>query len=342
MTPDWSDKTVAVLGEVGPDAPYFATANEYVLAWESIGANVVTYRESDPNAWLHLQNRVESSDRPDLIQWTSAHGWRSRADKGMMRALLRSCHANSVPTIGVHLDRFWGIRDRERWILDGTDPYFGVDILFTADGGNQEMWELAELEHHYLPPGIAERWCQPGTPTDTDVEVAFVGSWRRYHREATHRAELIGRLTRSKFKVGFYPPKNSPAIRGTDLTDLYWSIPVAVGDSFFVARNRLDPPPHYSSDRIPESLGRGAILLHPLVEGVTDDDGIYSGAPNLFTWKAWEWGALDRAIEELLDMNKSTRTRRRNEGIRYMREHNTYEKRVIDIVEVLARREVVL
>jgi spore maturation protein CgeB len=49
-------------------------------------------------------------------------------------------------------------------------------------------------------------------------------------------------------------------VRGLPLNELYSSTKIVVGDS--------QPSPHYWSNRLYETLGRGGFLLHPHTEGI--------------------------------------------------------------------------
>jgi hypothetical protein len=331
-SPGLADRRVALLGNVGPGSPDYSTENEWLRAYQHHEMEVTPFCERDVSEWESLIELVGSSDRPDFVQWTSTPHWRLQLPREIQTALLDAGEANGVPIVGIHLDRFWSIPVREQWIRS-HDPFFFCHILFTADGGNQEKWDRAGANHRWLLPGVGERWCHRGTVREKyRSEVAFVGSWFRYHDESRHRRELINFLQRNYKSLKLWPGRKQHAIRGDELTDLYWSTDLAVGDSFFASRGQHKPPPNYSSDRITESLGRGAMLLHPNVSGVTD--GPFD-VPNLSTWEAWRWKELKRAIDEQLSMTQAVRTRKRNAGIKFMKEHHTYEKRVEQVIAIL-------
>lgn len=332
MTSARTPRSVAILGNVGPDSPSFSTENEWRRAYESHGVGTYLFTEDDSEDWIRLSLLLKSQDRPDYVQWTSTPAKRAKIPQDIQRELLNLGTRQNVPIVGIHLDRFWGIKERERWI-QYKDPYFQCHVLFTADGGNQARWDGIGANHRWLLPAVAEQWCKRGQVREEfQAPVAFVGSWSKYHSESKHRAELISWIQRNVRGVKLWPRKHFPAIREDDLTDLYWSTDVMIGDSFFPSRGQHQPTPNYSSDRIPESLGRGAMLLHPNVSGITD--GPFA-APNLSTWTAWHWRELRRKIEESLDMNPSVRTRKRNAGIKYIRENHTYEHRVLEVWDAL-------
>ena len=105
-------------------------------------------------------------------------------------------------------------------------------------------------------------------------------------RSSGHRSRLVKWLRKNYDRqVKFWPEPNQHAVRGDDLTDLYASVKVVVGDSCLVPKPDGSPMTHYCSDRIPETLGRGGLLLHPVVEDVTG---------KLFNHHWWKLGRLER------------------------------------------------
>jgi len=322
-----------MLGNVGDTSPQWSTENEWVRAYESHGIEVLTFREEWEPGWRKLIDLVRSADAPDWIHWISTPPWRIRLGHDLMNDLRSAAHGH-VPIVATHLDRFWNIQEREQWIRSG-DPYFKIDLFCTADGGNEERWEQAGVNHRWMLPGVGEQYCHRGTVREEfEADIVFVGSWRQYHKEARHRRELLSWLRRTYGPaVEFWPRKRKEAVRGDDLTDLYWSAKVAVGDSYFESRSgSRRPPPNYSSDRVSESLGRGAMLFHPEVPGITD--GPFD-VPNLTTYPAWGWGNLQRSIDESLELTDSARTRKRNAGIKHIKAHHTYEVRVSELVMMM-------
>jgi hypothetical protein len=180
---------------------------------------------------------------------------------------------------------------------------------------------------YWFPPGIVESECRVGTPSERyEADVAFVGSWNGYgHRESTHRFQLVDHL-REKWNARFWPEPGKPRIDGAQLRDLMASTKVMVGDSAMVPRLK-----RYWSDRVPNTTGRGCFLLHPDVEGLTEQH------PGLATWEAGDWQQLDAFIGYWLD-----RDDQRLETARLCMadtiEHHTYEVRLKQLVTLLAQK----
>lgn len=325
-----SDLRVALIGNFDP--PH-STENEYLDAWASAGATVEPYQEGDLDQFRQLLRLVNSDDKPDLIQWTRTLSLANRIDLQYWWEFLRMCGRHDVPVIGVHLDKWFGLK-REREVCE--HPYFrGVDMLFTADGGYPERWEEAGVNHRWLLPAISERWLGVGTPRpEWRSKVGFVGNWMPdggYHREAKHRYELVAWLEQTYGDdVRFWPARNQHAIRGRDLNDLYASIDVVVGDSADLGRG------YYCSDRIPESAGRGARLAHPFVEGVVGDAYETPFGRVVFGWERGDWGALRNIIDECLEIEPPIVESYRRSCVDHIAAAHTYTNRIHEIVEELS------
>lgn len=314
---------VAYLGNFGP--PY-STENDYRLAWKDAGHEIHPFQEGDASHLTRLMMAVLDGAF-DIVVWTRTKDLADAVGDDAQTLLLRTCHQVDVPTVGVHLDIWIGLA-REKQIE--TDPYFGVDLLLTADGGNQDRWEALGVNHEWLLPGISSQWLGVGEPRDEfRSDIAFVGSWQGgYHREAKHRHELVNWLQRTYGdRVAFWPKRGEHAIRGRDLADLYASTRVVVGDSLV-----LPGKSHYCSDRIPETLGRGGILLHPAVDGINAKPEDPFDMP---VWPQGDWAALRRNIDTLLDYSDENRAQLRLDHVDGIASAHTYTHRVAEIIRIM-------
>lgn len=305
---------------IGNFVPPHSTENHVARALENVGAMVGRLQESDPWCFANAANSIRDGARPDMVLWTRT-GWDWGADHDQVlrdqRWLLRLCREARIPTVGYHLDIWWGLK-REPQVF--SEPFFEVSRLFTADGGHNECWKTAGINHTWYPPGISEAEAQVGTVRgEFRSRLAFVGSHDGgYHPEHAHRHELV-RWLRTNFRrdCAFYPQPGQPAVRGKDLQDLYASVDVVVGDSCFAGAGL----PNYWSDRVPETLGRGGYLIHPDVPGLTE------AFPMLPTWRAFDWDALGAAIERGLDEKVENADVRLN-GRLFTIANHTYEERM--------------
>ncbi len=332
---DLSNLTVALLGNTDP-AVWWATEMEYSDAWRRAGAEVVPYHEKQPHDWKSLFADLHLGKPFDLIQWTSTRAFREGVGEQLQRDMLSVAKQRNIPVVGVHLDQFGSLPQRAKHLH--TETYFqGVDLMLTADGGSQDVWEKAGIKHRQLLPAISERWLGLGEPRDEyRSDIAFVGSWEgQYHREFAHRHELIERLERSwGDRVKLWPRRGQPRIVGRDLNDLYASTKVVIGDAFHVPGSGGVPLANTGSDRTPEVMGRGGLLVTPEVEGWNAElgDPFYGVCS---TWKMWDWHGLNEQIKVLLDLDNEDAGFLRQQAIDSIADRHTYSRRVHTIVEIM-------
>lgn len=325
---------------VGNFQPEHSTENELLRALTNNGEEVICYQEGSEAA-LHtlIETHLNAPlDEPiDFVLWTRTGGL-AKPHEALYWEILTRAHRMHTPVIGYHLDRWWGLKEHGREAEIRTDPYFAVDLLVTADGGHDDYWDHIGVSHLWMPPGVSRRHCRPGEPRDHfRSKVAFVGSWQPgYHSEWSHRSDLVRFLRKTYGRdVEFWPKKGQHAVRGSDLNDLYWSTDVVVGDSCLVPRPDGTPMTRYCSDRVPETMGRGGNLLHPLVEGINgtvDDPFWIAGLP---TWELGNFDDLKRTIDELLDESAEDRMDRRIAGITHVAQQHTYENRMADLCDIV-------
>lgn len=308
---------VAYLGNF--TAPH-CTEVHVALSLEALDHQVTRIQEGEVRA----VDVLEAAAGSDLLLWTQTYGLAEMggtvADRAAMLASLREA---GIPTVGVHLDRWWGL-DREPQVRD--EPFFHVDWLFTADGGHDAEWRDAGVCHTWMPPAVYHAEAeQPGVFDKTLAsDVAFVGSWQAYHPEWTHRMELVAHLKRRWHRrLTLWPRPGRPAIRGRALANLYASTKVAVGDSCL-----LNSPRCYWSDRIPETLGRGGFLLHPYVDGIESE---YTDGVHLRLWPVGDWRELDRLITHYLEHDEERR-QIAEAGRAHVLAHHTYRHRMQQVL----------
>jgi hypothetical protein len=240
---------------IGNFRPSWSTENYIARSFEDIGIEVVRLQEDDRTS----DEVIETCGRfnPQLLLYTRT--WGLKDGKEAMFRVIERCRAKQIPTATFSLDLYWGI-NRENMIM--SDPMFRTDIVFTADGGRAEDWKRAGVNHVWLPPGIYAKDCFFGTLRDEfKADVGFTGTVDHYHSEWPFRRQLVDAL-RMTYGSRFKWWGNQNNVRGWDLNDLYASCRVMVGDS--LAR------PFYWSDRVPETMGRGGLLIAPEIEGMRE------------------------------------------------------------------------
>jgi Glycosyl transferases group 1 len=303
--------SIAVLGnhEVS-----FCTERELDWTLEKLGHRVTRIQENKVSAVEVVQKCRESGTK--LLIWVHTHGWDVQGDLYNMLSQLR---ASGIKTCSFHLDRFWGLNildKREERI--GTHAFWKTDVVFTADGGNDDRFKERGVNHIWMPPAVVERDCYFGTASlQFNSPVAFTGA-EGYHPEYPFRPRLCGRL-RERYSTNF---RSYTGIRERALNDLYASVRVLVGDSCFAGADR------YWSDRVPETIGRGGFLIYPATPGLN--------IPGLVTYEPGNIEDLFAKIDYWIDDDRNQeRIRRRNEAHEFVKRNHTYTNRMQTLLQVM-------
>ena len=296
---------VAFIGNFKPD---HSTENQ--IRWaleEGLGHDVELLQENEVNL-----TAIQSAARfSDILFWVRTTGWLRVPDKEMLEFLGQV----KIPTVSIHLDKFWGIPDREALI--GVHPFWRTKFVFTADGSRQEDFAARGVNHFWMRPAVSEVFCHPGQPWDMyRCDVGFVGA-RDYHREYPFRGQMVDFLEKT-YGARF---KHFTGIRGHALNDVYASCRVVVGDCIFAGT------PHYWSDRVPETIGRHGFLIHPRVEGMGQYVGNWYSPQNL--------ESLQRTIESSLRLTEAQRKKIVRNCAGLVSKLDTWTVRMKEILEIV-------
>lgn len=317
---------------VGNHSTPHSTESHLKRALEANGHEVIAVQES-PVAFQAVP-RTASRHHPDFLLWTHTHGLAPEATHPRQQQMLDQLAAMGVPTVAYHLDRWWGL-DREQQVFD--EPFFRCTLVATADGGHDAEWAKAGVNHRWFPPAVLASECVPGKPRpEFFSQIAFVGSWQGgYHEEWTHRSELV-RFLRDNYgdRARFWPRPGEHAIRGRDLCDLYASVDVVVGDSCLVPNADGSPCRAYGSDRTPESVGRGAVYVHPFVPGFIGEGEMWEPGTHLWAWDVGDWDALDYRIRFLLS-DRAAAEDVADQGRSHALTEHSYERRMVQLVDLM-------
>lgn len=322
---------------LGNFVPEHSTENHVLQALRTNSHTVRTMQENDPTTFLSMASDHFDWGQTQMVLWTRT-GWDwNRILRGgeaqahrHQRAMLEQASARNIPVVGYHLDIWWGL-NREHQV--STEPFFESTLMVTADGGHDAEWASVGVDHAWLPPAVATAQAKCGNHRGQFIsDLAFVGSWQAgYHPESAHRHALVDWLQKNFPKqCAFYPRRGEQPIRGALLADLYRSTKIVIGDSCFTGTGLAN----YWSDRIPETLGRGGLLLHPNVPGM---ERFFTDGMDLLTWDAGDFDALGALIERTL-VDGLQRENIQRQGRRTVLEGHTYEIRMQQLMTILQER----
>lgn len=303
------------IGYIGNfEAPH-STENDRAWAFNKLGHEVFAFQE---NKILAVDiTETATREKLDLLVYSHTHGW----EIPNLDACFEVLRIAGVPIISVHLDR-WAWLEREKDV--GKEATWKVDHLFMADGSPEavELYEKNGIDNWtYLKPGVDERGCYMAAPDPVRFphEIVFVGS-KNYHPEYPFRPQLIEFLEKTYGeRFGHYGGDGLGTLRGHDLNVLYATAKIVVGDSCFGDR------PHYWSDRVTETVGRGGFLLHPQT---LEFKGVAMGG----TYKAMNLPDLKDKIDMWLKQEHD-RKRVQLAAHNFVKKHETYTNRAEEILK---------
>lgn len=291
------------------EVPY-STESHHAWTWRKLGHDVIQLQENRTS----VGEVMRACDNADLFQWTHTHGWGIQGEAD----ILHHVKERGTPSFSYHLDRYFGIGSRQADYL--SHPSFHLDYFFSTDGGNEEGWKQAGVNHVYLPPGVVEYGTHMGVSSSGyAIPVLFCGSVG-YHGEWPFRPAMVQALQRNygpRFQV-----RNG--VREEALNNLYASATVCVGDHIFAGCR------HYCSDRLFETIGRGGFIIYPETEGVTES------IPGLVTYHPQDIDDLIHKTDYYLDLaHEAERIERRDAAFQWVKTNGTYTNRLTSILQTM-------
>lgn len=269
---------------------------EYIArSFEDIGHKVFRIDQySPPTRILYVLDHIN----PDIILFAK---WEGMPDLSKFRD-------KGVKTVCWLFDLYWDYVREER-IREA--PYFKADYVFTTDGGHDEKWKEAGVNHFCVRQGIYRDHCVllEGTPSG----IVFVGS-------NNHGNEARTKILQSIPGLQWYGKNNTNQIRGMDLNRLYAETKIVVGDSVY--------SPFYWSNRVVETLGRGGFLIHQDVPGLKEE------YPHLITYPRGDSSSLLWTINYYMN-HEAERADIVRKNLEYVREHYTMDKKCAELIRII-------
>jgi len=301
---------------IGNFEPSHSTENHVRASLEELGVTVRPVQENR-TTWRALDPLVAEAD---LLLYTRTWGLPD-PDQGL-RWLARC----PIPTVSYHLDLYAGL-PRGRALRQ--DPFRCTQHVFTPDGGSADFFREQGVAHHYLKPGVYGRECVLlGPAPHLTADVGFVGS-ELYHPEWPYRGRLL-QFLRDTWGPRFAkhgPPQ--PTVRGETLNRVYASVKVVVGDSLCLDFDH----PHYWSDRIYETLGRGGFLVHPYVFGLEEE---FTDRQHVVFYRYGDLAMLRDLVEHYLH-HPEEREAIRRAGHAHVKASCTYVHRMRELLGVVGQ-----
>lgn len=256
---------IAIVGKFGRlhDEEYIARS------FEQLGHDVCRIEERATH-----QEMIKKAEayNPDLVLWTKLMVPNARTFRE---------HCRKWKTVCWVFDLYFGY---EREYRVASHPAFSADYVFTTDGGHDKEFEALGINHHTVRQGIFRDECVLLDSLYTQDRIAFVGSENQLYPERAREMSFIESRFGNKFE--WYGKRDTNEMRGMKLNMLYADVKIVVGDSVY--------SPHYWSNRVVETLGRGGFLIHQEVEGISEE------YPDLVTYPREDWEQLEWLITHYL------------------------------------------
>tara|TARA_B100001245_G_C22893021_1_gene430415 strand:+ start:35 stop:1486 length:1452 start_codon:yes stop_codon:yes gene_type:complete len=299
----------------------FTTENHIAKTLESLGHEVVRIQEH-PAALPGWLSQVPEDT--DLFLFTRTWG------KMVTLNDLARLKEMGIPTASYHLDLYVGL-SRQSGIE--TDPFWRTEYVFSADGDpeSQKYFESKGINHHWLLPAVYKGECymvEPNNDPQLQGDVIFVGGGVEYgHPEWPYRRQLVKHLEETygeKYKKYGHPQLS---VRGAALNQLYANAKIAVGDSINIGfRHR-----NYTSDRLFESIGRGAFTIYPDIDGITE---LFPQELRGIFYKHGDFEDLDKKIDYYLT-HEEEREHLRRGLFEFVYASQTYSNRLQELLDKL-------
>lgn len=260
-------------------------------------------------------NDLIRTEKPDFVIWAKL-----KININHKHDVQQIVKENNVKRICWIPDLYFGLSREYR--IKTKDDLFDADFVFSPDGGHQEEFKEAGINHHVLRQGIYDEFCFLDKPTKLyeAAQIIFVGT---ENPEYPYRSKLLRFLERKyghKFKLF---GKGDLEIRGPALNSLYASTKVVVGDSVY--------SPYYWSNRIYETIGRGGFLIHPRVPGIEQE---FEAFKHFIPYDHNDFEALCEAIDYFVS-HETARRAIAEAGFEHCKKNHTLLHRSQELIKVI-------
>jgi len=200
-------------------------------------------------------------------------------------------------------------------------PFIKADYVFTTDGGHDDKFREAGINHQLLRQGIFQDQAIM-MPSEKEYDVVFVGCENLNY---PYRQEMMAYIEKY-YPIKWFGRYNTDEVRGLKLNELYGKSKIVIGDSV--------PSPYYWSNRLYETIGRGGFTIFPYIKGI---DSEFTLGKHFVTYEHGNLKDLQEKIEYYLK-NDEEREKIRKAGFEHCKRHHTYKKRCEQLIKTINNR----
>lgn len=273
----------------------------------------------------HIEARGIPTDRvvaeckgADLFIWAREH---NRDPDGDAYAMLREIENMGIPTVGVHMDLYWGINIREPRVGSIDQPWWSCQYVFTADGGNQDRFSERGVNHLWMAPAMGVRFFgrHEPTPRSGRLFASFLGSnVRQIH--TSHRYDLVTWASK-RYGKQFKHFGLAKKLYGSAINQMCSTTRFVLGDSA--------PAPFYWSDRVPNIMGRGGLLAYPRTPGLQE---LGFDESNMLLYDRYKFEELGDRMDSMSDRDVAEMS---EAGLELVASRHMWKHRLMEIERIV-------
>lgn len=195
-----------------------------------------------------------------------------------------------------------------------TNPIFKSDYVASTDGGHDDRFKELGVNHTCIRQGIFKDECILYPFKKAEYDIVFVGS---DNGAFPQRKEFMISLD-AFYNFKWFGKRDTHEIRSLELNELYSKSKIVVGDSFY--------SPHYWSNRVVETLGRGGFLIHQDVEGLKE------AYPHIVTYERGNFRDLRSKIDYYL-AHEDERREIIKKNFEWVRNNYTMDRKCNELIQ---------
>lgn len=235
-------------------------------------------------------------------------------------AFIKQCRQEGLPTISWTFDLIIGHPARQDSVK--TFSFLYADYCFLTDGGRQAEYRALGINKYTLRQGIPDEFAYMEKKEQT-IDILFVGT---ENGTFPYRQRML-RFLKEKYGARFMwvGRDNAYQVRGKDLNTLYAKAKIVIGDCMYAE--------NYWSNRVYETIGRGAFLIHPRVKGLELELTPYKHFVP-YDWADFE--QLGEKIDYFLE-RPALRDKIRTAGFQYVKKHYKMSDRCKELIDLYTK-----
>lgn len=283
---------------------------EYIAqSFEMLGHTVIRIQVDESSHFEYIYNQIIDEKPQAVIYCKLKH-------QGNVTEFIKRLKHFNIKVICWVFDLYIGY-PRENLLIA---PAFRLaDYVVTTDGGHEQEFKEKGINHYCVRQGIYKPECYM-EESERSQDIVFIGS----HNPLYPYRNKVLNFVKENYQLTWLGATDTNEVRGRALNALYGTTKLVLGDSVY--------SPHYWSNRVVETLGRGGFLIHPNVPGIEQE------YPYLVTYKYDDFEDLKSKIDFYLSHDKE-REDIRKWNFEWVRDKYTMDKKCEELLKIVFKHE---